>query len=183
MPRPHHNYYDIHVVTIGMVGGYLPLSTSEFSKLKAKLWLDRSFILQVLRGVLIIGYMISIALSTPHNIDPLDEDVIRAVQWVKINTDPNEYILSDNTNINIMASRRGPFAEISTDRTDLNQLDSGMLIRSLHDYQIRVVVVTKRLFDHYDHFNAFMDYLLHNNYSKIEMGLTIYVRDTSLKLY
>ena len=179
VPRVHHNYYDMHIPIIAMVCGIFPLSISAFSNLRVKFRVDRVLILQILAWIIIIGSIINIALNPPHNIRPMDEDVIVAVEWVKVTIAPDEYILCDDTNINIMSQRRGPFAELSIDRTELGNLDSDMLIQSLYDYNIRAVVVTGRLFGRYSTFNDFMGFVWWY-YTKIEVGLTIYVRDSPL---
>ena len=99
--------------------------------------------------------------------------------WIKANTDPNEYILSDDTNINTMAERRGPFAEVSIDRADLGALPVDLMIQSMYDYQIRVVVATGRLFGKTDAYQPLMDFL-EANYTEIDVGITIYLRDSPL---
>ena len=136
-------------------------------------------ILQILGLTFMAYYIIDIGLSKPHNIESMSEKALETVRWLQENTAPDEYILSDNTNINIMAERRGPFAEISIDRMDLGRLTSKMLIRSLYDYQIRVVVVTGRQFDTYKALDDFMDFIK-ENYTKVEAGYRIYVRDSPL---
>ncbi len=134
----------------------------------------------LLGGLIFIGaYIINIAFVSPYNLNPMDDDITEAVTWIKANTDPNEYILSDDTNINTMAERRGPFAEVSIDRVDLGALPVDLMIQSLYDYQIRVVVATGRLFGKTDAYQPLMDFL-EANYTEIDVGITIYLRDSPL---
>ena len=179
VPHQHHNYYDIHIPLVAMVCGFFPLSISRLLDLRKKLHLNHTEILNIVGLIFIGAYIISIAFASPYNLTPMDNDITEVVTWIKANTDPDEYILSDDTNINTMAERRGPFAEVSIDRADLGALPVDLMIQSMYDYQIRVVVATGRLFGKIDAYQPLMDFL-EANYTEIDMGITIYLRDSPL---
>jgi hypothetical protein len=50
----------------------------------------------------------------------------KAIDWVKANTSPDEYVLADNLKINFRSKRRSPFAEISRERTHIGELTGEM---------------------------------------------------------
>lgn len=181
VPYPHLNYYDMTLPIIAMICGFFPLSTSELPNFREKIHWNRAGVLKVLGLILIIIYIIYLIFLCPTHVRPYYErdQGIKTVEWLKANTNPDEYILTDITNINIEALRRGPFAEISIDRMYLGDLTSEMLIQSLYDYDIRVVVVTKRQFGRYEEYDEFMEFL-EANYTELEVGYWIYVRDTPL---
>jgi hypothetical protein len=107
------------------------------------------------------------------------EKDILAIEWIKTNTSPDDYILADDLKINFRAKRRSPFAEISKDRTELGELTGEMFIEACYEYDIRYVVDTGRLFGYYDTYEVFLDFLK-DNYVKIKEGYAIYIRTTPL---
>jgi hypothetical protein len=104
----------------------------------------------------------------------------KAIDWLKANTSPDEYVLADNLKINFRSKRRSPFAEISRERTDIGELTGEMFIQACYDFDIRVVVNTEFLFGKDDTYNVFIEFLEANYISIIE-GYTIYVRKSPLQ--
>ncbi len=104
----------------------------------------------------------------------------KAIDWVKVNTSPDEYILADNLKINFRSGRRSAFAEISRERTHIGELTGEMFIQACYDFDVRVVVNTGFLFGKDDTYDVFIEFL-EDNYAQIEVGHTIYVRATSLQ--
>jgi len=78
-----------------------------------------------------------------------------------------------------MANRRSPFTEVSVDRMRVGQLNSDMVIQAILEYEIRVVVVSGRAFGKYEEYNPLLIFL-EENFTPIEVGYTIYVRETPL---
>lgn len=129
--------------------------------------------------IIVISLMFLIA-TTYFSYFPISEKDQTTIDWIKTNTSPDEYILSDDMKLNFWAKRRSPFAEISKDRTDLGELTGEMFIEACYEFDIKVVVNAGRMFDYRDTYLVFLDFL-EANYAQIKVGHTIYVRTTSLQ--
>ncbi len=129
--------------------------------------------------IIVISLMFLIA-TTYFSYFPISEQDQTTIDWVKANTSPDEYILSDDMKINFWAKRRSPFAEISKDRTDLGELTGEMFIEACYNFDIKVIVNAGRMFDYRDTYIVFLEFL-EANYAQIEVGHTIYVRTTPLQ--
>jgi hypothetical protein len=132
-----------------------------------------------LKTIIVISLTFLIA-TTYFSYFPISEKDQTTIDWIKANTSPDEYILSDDMKINFWAKRRSPFAEISKDRTDLGELTGEMFIEACYDFDIRVIVNTGRMFDYRDTYIVFLEFL-EANYAQLEIGHTIYVRTTPLQ--
>jgi hypothetical protein len=104
----------------------------------------------------------------------------KAIDWVKENTSPDEYVLADNLKINFRAKRRTAFAEISRERTHIGELTGEMFIQACYDFDVRVVVNTEFLFGKDDTYDVFLEFL-EDNYIKIIEGHIIYARSSPLQ--
>jgi 4-amino-4-deoxy-L-arabinose transferase-like glycosyltransferase len=129
--------------------------------------------------IIVISLTFLIA-TTYFSYFPISEKDKTTIDWIKANTSPDEYILSDDMKINFWAKRRSPFAEISKDRTDLGELTGEMFIEACYDFDVKVIVNTGRMFDYRDTYIVFLEFL-EANYAQIELGHTIYVRTISLQ--
>ena len=109
----------------------------------------------------------------------LSEKDKKAIDWVKENTSPDEYVLADNLKINFRSKRRTAFAEISRERTHIGELTGEMFIQACYDFDVRVVVNTGFLFGKDDTYNVFLEFL-DANYVQIIEGHIIYVRISQL---
>jgi len=105
---------------------------------------------------------------------------IKAMDWVKANTSPDDYVLADDLTINFWTLRRSPFAEISKDLTELGKHTGEVFIEACYEYDVRVVVDTGRLFGKYETYDVFLEFL-ENNYVQIKEGYLIYVRTDPLQ--
>ncbi len=132
-----------------------------------------------IKTIIVISLMFLIA-TTYFSYFPISEQDQTTIDWVKANTSPDEYILSDDMKINFWAKRRSPFAEISKDRTDLGELTGEMFIEACYNFDIKVIVNAGRMFDYRDTYIVFLEFL-EANYAQIEVGHTIYVRTTPLQ--
>jgi len=201
VPWPNPNYYEINIPMMAMICGMFPLSTSILKDFKSSLKQinihKREFIKWIGVSSLIIYLVISpLFFATPVSgeiklknlilpleikspVSAMDEAPKLAVEWLQDNTAPDEYVLSDHCVINIMAVRRGPFAEVSVDRTRVGQLDSDMLIQAVLQYKIRVIVVSGRAFGKFDFYDPFMDFV-EENFTPIMAGYIIYTREVPL---
>ncbi len=110
----------------------------------------------------------------------LSEKDKKAIDWVKANTSPDEYVLADNLKINFRAKRRTAFAEISRERTHIGDLTGEMFVQACYDFDVRVVVNTGFLFGQDDTYDVFLEFL-EANYVPIIEGHIIYVRISHLK--
>ena len=141
--------------------------------------LKNTFSRDGIKIIIVISLTFLIA-TTYFSYFPISEKDQNTISWIKANTSPDEYILSDDMKINFWAKRRSPFAEISKDRTDLGELTGEMFIQACYDFDIRVIVNAGRMFDYRDTYIVFLDFL-EANYAQIEVGHTIYVRTTPLQ--
>ncbi|WP_287588053.1 glycosyltransferase family 39 protein, partial [Candidatus Borrarchaeum sp.] len=124
--------------------------------------------------------LIVIIATTGVSYPSLSESDKKTIEWIKANTSPDDYVLADDLKINFRAKRRSPFAEISTPRTRFGELTGEMFIEACYEFDIRVVVKTRRLFDSFDTYDVFLEFL-EINYVPIKEGHIIYVRTTPLK--
>jgi hypothetical protein len=124
--------------------------------------------------------LIVLIATTNVSYPALSETEKKTIEWVKANTSHDEYILSDDLNINFRAKRRSPFAEISQDLTELGRLTGERYIEACYEFDVRVVVNTGRLFEKYETYKIFLVFL-EANYVPIEEGYTIYARTTPLQ--
>ncbi|MHA2239412.1 MAG: hypothetical protein ACXAB2_13780, partial [Candidatus Hodarchaeales archaeon] len=104
----------------------------------------------------------------------------KAIDWVKANTSPDEYVLADNLKINFRSKRRTAFAEISRERTNIGELTGEMFIQACYDFDVSVVVNTEFLFGKDDTYDVFLEFL-EANYVPIIEGHIIYVRTIPLQ--
>ncbi len=104
----------------------------------------------------------------------------KAIDWVKANTSPDEYVLADHLKINFGSKRRSAFAEISRERTRIGELTGEMFIEACYDFDVRVVVNIGFLFGKDDTYDVFLEFL-EANYVPIIEGHLIYVRTSPLQ--
>ncbi|WP_287584826.1 glycosyltransferase family 39 protein, partial [Candidatus Borrarchaeum sp.] len=132
-----------------------------------------------IKAIIAVLFIVLIA-TTYISYFPRSESEKKTVEWIKANTSPDDYVLVDNLKINFWSLRRSPFAEVSIDRTLLGELTGEMFIEACYAFDVRVVVVTGRLFGEYETYDVFLEFL-ENNYVPITEGYTIYVRIYSLQ--
>ena len=182
------------VVTLIFVVAFIVILTKEgqFSEIRISspirnVFSSSSQILNHLKRILnhnLVKFVLASALivliaTTGVSYPVLSERDKKAIDWIKANTSPDDYILTDDLKINFRATRRSPFAEISKDLTDLGELTGEMFIEACYEYDIRVVVNAGRMFAYRDTYNVFLEFL-EENYVPIKEGHTIYVRTTPL---
>jgi len=169
VPRQYPNYYQAAIPLMAMVSGFFPLSVPKSFRFRR----TTLFTKETAKVVLVISLIIFVSLTTVSYPSLKESDKL-AIEWLKSNTQADEYILSDNLNLNFHAERRSPFAEISIDRTRLGQLNGEMFIETCYEFDIQVVVSTGRLFEEYGTYEVFLEFL-DENYRAIHVGHTIYL--------
>ncbi|MEX2721735.1 MAG: ArnT family glycosyltransferase [Candidatus Wukongarchaeota archaeon] len=174
VPRQYGNYYEATIPLMAMVSGFFPLPDIKKIKFKRKNFFNQETAKIVLAASLIVLIAIT-NVSYPR----LSETDREAIDWVKENTSPEDYVISDNLIINFWAERRSPFAEVSKDRTHLGELTGKMFIEACYEYDVKVVVKTGRLFGEYETYNIFLAFL-NENYNTTQAGYIIYFRTSQL---
>jgi hypothetical protein len=173
----------VHLIRAGQFNGFVIKNSVK------RIISSPSQILKDLRAVLnhdgvkiglVLFFIILIAVTDVTYYPRLSAKDKNAIDWVKANTSPDDYILADNLKINLRAKRRSPFAEISDHRTRVGELTGEMFIEACYEYNIRVVVKTRELFDRYETYDIFLEFL-EANYVPIKEGHIIYVRTSSLE--
>ncbi|MFB0544277.1 MAG: ArnT family glycosyltransferase [Asgard group archaeon] len=174
VPRQYGNYYEANIPLMAMVCGFFPLP--DFKKLNFN---RKDIFNQDVAKIVLAASLIVLIAITNVSYPPLSEKDKKAIEWVKENTSPDDYVISDNLKINFWAERRSPFAEVSKDRTHLGKLTGEMFIEACYDFDIKVVVNTGRLFGEYGTYDVFLAFL-YENYNPIQEGYIIYVRTSPL---
>jgi len=178
VPQQYSNYYHATIPFMAMVCGFFPLPDLErISIILRRVKFNKLFIWEISKVVLAIILLIPIVTSVSYS--RLSERNDQTINWLEDNTSSDEYILTDNLNINFLAERRSPFAEISIDRTRLGQLNGEMFIEACYEFDVRVVVFTGRLFGRYKEYDVFLDFIF-ENYEVIHKGFFIYWRSSPL---
>jgi len=174
VPRQYSNYYHTTIPLMAMVCGFFPLPNLKKIKFNQKDIFNKDTAKIVLAASLIVLIAIT-NVSYPR----LSETDREAIDWVKENTSPDDYVISDNLIINFWAERKSPFAEVSKDRTHLGELTGEMFIESCYDFDVKFVVKTGRLFGAYGTYDVFLAFL-DDYYNTTQAGYTIYYRTSPL---